>query len=144
MGLRFHGLRLGREIPLPAAPGVVPVDPAAPRRARIPAGGRAGRQRLGLEASPRTLREIEPAAARVAPLADRVPGGILRARAAPGAVGPLVADQLPTRLRPVVEALLARKRAGDELAQGPRIAEINEFLDREVASLRARRARLPR
>ena len=56
----------------------------------------------------------------------------------------LVADQLPTRLRPVVEALLARKRAGDELAQGPRIAEINEFLDREVASLRARRARLPR
>src|SRR6266511_5035085 len=33
----------------------------------------------------------------------------------------LVADQLPARLRPVVEALLARKRAGDELAQGPQV-----------------------
>lgn len=49
----------------------------------------------------------------------------------------LVKDQLPLELRESVESLLARKRSGDELAAGPRIPEINEFLDVEVARLNA-------
>ena len=40
MGLRFHGLRLGRETPLPAAPGVVPVDPAIVYREAFSAAAR--------------------------------------------------------------------------------------------------------
>ena len=56
----------------------------------------------------------------------------------------LMEDQLPAELQPVVHALLARKRSGDELASGPRISEINEFLDAEVARLRAALATIPR
>jgi predicted nucleotidyltransferase len=47
----------------------------------------------------------------------------------------LVDDQLPHELRPIVHALLERKRSGDELAAGPRIPEINEFLDEEMGRL---------
>jgi predicted nucleotidyltransferase len=56
----------------------------------------------------------------------------------------LVDDQLPTALRPVVHDLLARKRAGDELASGPRIPAINEFLDSEMAGLGEALAAIPR
>lgn len=49
----------------------------------------------------------------------------------------LVKDQLPSQLRESVESLLARKRRGDELAVGPRIPEINDFLDTELARLNA-------
>ncbi|GKT09268.1 nucleotidyltransferase domain-containing protein [Desulforhabdus sp. TSK] len=48
----------------------------------------------------------------------------------------LVEDQLPAPLLQAVESLLSRKRAGDELSIGPRIHEINEFLDSEIARLR--------
>jgi len=47
----------------------------------------------------------------------------------------LLADQLPASLRPAVESLLDRKRAGEELSTGPRIPEINDFLDSEIARL---------
>jgi hypothetical protein len=56
----------------------------------------------------------------------------------------LVDDQLPPDLRPVVHALLERKRSGDELASGPRIPEINEFLDSEMLHLRDALAAIPR
>jgi len=56
----------------------------------------------------------------------------------------LVEDRLPGDLRPPVHRLLERKRAGDELAEGPRIAEINDFLDQEIAALKARLARIPK
>jgi len=56
----------------------------------------------------------------------------------------LVANQLPADLQPVVHALLERKRSGDELASGSRIPEINEFLDAELARLRASLAASPR
>ena len=49
----------------------------------------------------------------------------------------LVADQLPGALLRPVESLLDRKRAGDELSVGPRIRELNEFLDSEIARLNA-------
>ena len=47
-----------------------------------------------------------------------------------------VEDQLPSSLQPTLEALLDRKRRGDELATGPRISEINDFLATEVDRLR--------
>ena len=47
----------------------------------------------------------------------------------------LVQDQLPVELRPIVDDLVARKRAGDELDSGPRIPEINRFLDSEIKKL---------
>jgi uncharacterized protein len=56
----------------------------------------------------------------------------------------LVTDQLPPALGPALEGLLARKRAGDELSAGPRIPEMNEFLDGEITRLRARLDGLPR
>jgi predicted nucleotidyltransferase len=43
---------------------------------------------------------------------------------------------LPTGLRGVLDGLVARKRAGDELKAGPRIPEINDFLDAEITRLR--------
>jgi uncharacterized protein len=49
----------------------------------------------------------------------------------------LVEDQLPAQLREAVGDLLLRKRDGDELAVGPRIPEINDFLDSEIARLSA-------
>jgi predicted nucleotidyltransferase len=56
----------------------------------------------------------------------------------------LVADQLPASHAAVLDELLARKRAGDELSAGPRIPELNEFLDGEIARLRASLASHPR
>ena len=58
--------------------------------------------------------------------------------------GSLVDDQLPHELRPVVHALLERKRSGDELADGPRVPEINDFLDGEMSRLRQALAGIPR
>jgi len=49
----------------------------------------------------------------------------------------LVEDQLPAAIRPVVDGLLARKRDGDELSVGPRIAELNDFLEAELTRFRA-------
>jgi uncharacterized protein len=49
----------------------------------------------------------------------------------------LVSDQLPSVLQATVRALYERKRAGDELASDPRIPEINDFLDSEIARLGA-------
>jgi hypothetical protein len=36
-----------------------------------------------------------------------------------------------------LNTLLERKRAGDELSDGPRMAEINDFLDAELPRLRS-------
>jgi hypothetical protein len=46
-------------------------------------------------------------------------------------------------LRESVDALLLRKCDGDELASGPRIPEINEFLDGEIERLRTIAAGAP-
>ena len=56
----------------------------------------------------------------------------------------LVYDQLPPPLRKIVHELLERKRSGDELALGPRIPEINEFLDSEISRLREALDAIPR
>jgi predicted nucleotidyltransferase len=56
----------------------------------------------------------------------------------------LVDDQLPTELRGIVHALLERKRAGDELATGPRIPAVNGFLDGEMTRLGEALAVIPR
>jgi uncharacterized protein len=56
----------------------------------------------------------------------------------------LVADQLPPALGPVLDGLLERKRASDELSAGPRILELNDFLDQEIRRLRASLETLPR
>ena len=56
----------------------------------------------------------------------------------------LVDDQLPDGLRPIVHALLERKRSGDELAAGPRVPEINAFLDGEMTRLEQALAAIPR
>ena len=56
----------------------------------------------------------------------------------------LVDDQLPSGLQPAVHALLERKRSGDELASGPRIPEVNDFLDSEMARLRDTLTAIPR
>jgi predicted nucleotidyltransferase len=55
----------------------------------------------------------------------------------------LVDDQLPAALRPLVHALLERKRAGDELDSGPRVPAINEFLESEMSRLRAALDEIP-
>jgi predicted nucleotidyltransferase len=49
----------------------------------------------------------------------------------------LVEDQLPRPLRGIVDDLLQRKRSGEELASGPRVPEINDFVGEELARLRA-------
>ncbi len=56
----------------------------------------------------------------------------------------LVEDQLPGHLQGIVHALLERKRSGDELASGPRIPEVNEFLDAEMTRLGEAMAAIPR
>jgi predicted nucleotidyltransferase len=56
----------------------------------------------------------------------------------------LVADQLPPALQGVVADLLRRKREGDELASGPRVGEINDFLEAELPRLREALPRVPR
>lgn len=56
----------------------------------------------------------------------------------------LVEDQLPQSLQRIVADLLDRKRAGEELDGGPRIPEINRFLDAEIERLRARLVGLPK
>lgn len=55
----------------------------------------------------------------------------------------LVDDQLPRPLRRAVGQLLDRKRAGDELAEGPRLPEINEFLETSIGRLRVSPAAFP-
>jgi len=50
--------------------------------------------------------------------------------------GKLVDDQLPDEVRPNVDQLLQRKRSGDELDEGPRIPEINEFVEQTIERLR--------
>jgi len=47
----------------------------------------------------------------------------------------LVEDRLPDSLRSQVDALLERKRSGDELEEGPRISQINDFLESEITRL---------
>lgn len=49
----------------------------------------------------------------------------------------LVDDGLPKTLRPIVADLLRRKRAGEELDDGPRIPKLNAFLRREIERLGA-------
>lgn len=51
----------------------------------------------------------------------------------------ILVDRLVTdpALRAAIDELLARKRAGQELDQGPRIPRISEFLDRELSRLSA-------
>jgi hypothetical protein len=56
----------------------------------------------------------------------------------------LVDDQLPSPLRGLVHSLLERKRSGDELASGPRLPEVNAFLDSEMTRLREALAEVPR
>jgi predicted nucleotidyltransferase len=48
----------------------------------------------------------------------------------------LMADQLPAALAPLVNGLLERKRAGDELSAGPRMPEISDFLEAAMSRLR--------
>jgi uncharacterized protein len=55
----------------------------------------------------------------------------------PTEFGKTVEDQLPPGIQPALNTLLERKRAGDELSEGPRIAEINDFLDAELPRLRS-------
>jgi predicted nucleotidyltransferase len=55
----------------------------------------------------------------------------------------LMADQLPQALQGEVHALLARKRAGEELASGPRIPPINDFLDAELTRLKDAISQIP-
>lgn len=56
----------------------------------------------------------------------------------------LAKDRLPERLRPTLDALLERKRQGDELAVGPRIEELNDFLESELERTRASSSAIPR
>lgn len=53
----------------------------------------------------------------------------------PVAFSALVADQLPPGLHPALDALLERKRRGDERATGPRIQDLHHFLDAEINRL---------
>ncbi|MBX7187518.1 MAG: nucleotidyltransferase domain-containing protein [Vicinamibacteria bacterium] len=62
----------------------------------------------------------------------------------PTEFGRLVEDRLPRELRPTLDALLERKRLGDELAAGPRIPEINYFLESELERARAVLSAIPR
>lgn len=56
----------------------------------------------------------------------------------------LVEDQLPPELEGTTRQLLERKRSGEELASGPRIPEINRFLDAEIARLDQALRAIPR
>ena len=47
----------------------------------------------------------------------------------------LVEDQLPAHLGSAVEGLLINKRSGEESAAGPRIQEVADFLDSEIARI---------
>lgn len=49
----------------------------------------------------------------------------------------LVQDRLPEELHPIVADLTSRKRAGEELHEGPRIPELHAFLEQEIARLGA-------
>lgn len=48
---------------------------------------------------------------------------------------PLVAEFLPPELHPHIDELLARKMAGEELDSGPRIPELNAFIEAELERL---------
>jgi predicted nucleotidyltransferase len=50
--------------------------------------------------------------------------------------GKLVDDQMPDEVRPALDQLLQRKRSGDELDEGPRIPEINAFVEETIGRLR--------
>ncbi len=56
----------------------------------------------------------------------------------------LAADTLPVELQPVVQALLERKRAGEELSAGAPIPELRDFLGTEITRLRDLLGGLPR
>jgi len=56
----------------------------------------------------------------------------------------LVSDRLPAALQPTVRNLLDRKTTGDELDSGPRVPEINDFLDSEMNRLEDFLATVPR
>lgn len=49
----------------------------------------------------------------------------------------LLETQLPNELRPIVAELVAWKKRGEELDDGPRIPELNEFLSREIERFNA-------
>ncbi len=49
----------------------------------------------------------------------------------------LVTEELDETLRTIVDDLLTRKRAGDELADGPRIEALNDFIEREIERISA-------
>lgn len=55
----------------------------------------------------------------------------------------LVEDQLPPHLRRTVERLLERKRSGEELDEGSRLPEINQFLETKMAHFRNSSASFP-
>lgn len=55
----------------------------------------------------------------------------------------LVEDQLPPQLRQSVDRLLDRKRAGGELEEGPRLPQIDEFLEMKMDYFRASSTTLP-
>jgi len=57
---------------------------------------------------------------------------------------PLAREHLPAGLRPVLDDLLARKRAGDELDQGAVIPALNRFLDEDITRLAGVVASIPR
>jgi predicted nucleotidyltransferase len=54
-----------------------------------------------------------------------------------------VDELLPHHLRQSVDRLLDRKRSGDELDEGPRLPEINEFLETKIGHFRTSLAALP-
>jgi predicted nucleotidyltransferase len=54
----------------------------------------------------------------------------------------LVDDQLPRSLMPALRDLLQRKRAGEELDEGPRVPALNEFIETTLEQLRASAAAL--
>lgn len=56
----------------------------------------------------------------------------------------LVAHHLPAPLRPLVEDLLARKRAGEELDVGPRLPALDAFLEERLHHFHTTLSALPR
>jgi predicted nucleotidyltransferase len=66
-----------------------------------------------------------------------------RAETPPMALPELIAGgALPAALEPIVEPLLAAKRAASELGEGPRVAELDAFIEDQLAWARERLATL--
>src|SRR5437667_12382795 len=78
MGLRIPGLGLGCPLHLHQASRLVPLGATSPGRAGVSAREWPRRQRLGPQEGSGSLRQIEPSFARMASLADRILGGLLR------------------------------------------------------------------